>query len=127
MYVDDLKLAGKKQNIDPIWKVLNKEVDLGEPTFFLDHVSLGCTEKQCEISKDTVDNYRTMFESRISAGGTEKLPFSQNIRISYGLMMWKVMPRNVWNDIVSWQTRRLNNSTKYLLHALITIISKKKN
>ena len=26
------------------------------------------------------------------------------------------MPRNVWNDIVSWQTRRLNNSTKYQLH-----------
>ena len=25
------------------------------------------------------------------------------------------MPRNVWNDIVSWQTRRLNNSIKYLL------------
>ena len=32
------------------------------------------------------------------------------------------MPRNVWNDIVSWQTRRLNNSTKYLHHALMTII-----
>ena len=28
------------------------------------------------------------------------------------------MPSNVWNDIVSWQTRRLNNSTKYQLHAL---------
>ena len=28
------------------------------------------------------DNCRTMFESRISAGGTEKLPFSQNLRIS---------------------------------------------
>ena len=37
------------------------------------------------------------------------------------------MPRNVWNDIVSWQTRRLNNSTKYLLHASLTIISKRKN
>ena len=24
------------------------------------------------------------------------------------------MQRSVWNDIVSWQTRRLNNSTKYL-------------
>ena len=23
------------------------------------------------------------------------------------------MPRNVWNDIVSWRTKRLNNSTKY--------------
>ena len=36
--VDDIKLAGKKRNIDPIWKVLYKEVDLGEPTSFLDHV-----------------------------------------------------------------------------------------
>ena len=82
VYVDDINLAGKKQNIDPMWNVLIKEVDLGEPTFFLDHVYLGCTQRQCEISKDIVDNYRTMFESRISAGGVEKLPFLQNLRIS---------------------------------------------
>ena len=75
-------MAGKKQNIDPMWKVLNKEVDLGEPTSFLDHVHLGCTQRQCEVSQDIVDNYRTMFESRISAGGLEKIPFSQNSRIS---------------------------------------------
>ena len=67
VYVDDIKLAGKKRNIDPMWEVLNKEVDLGEPTSFFDHVYLGCTQRQCEISKDIVDNYRTMFESRISA------------------------------------------------------------
>ena len=36
------------------------------------------------------------------------------------------MPRNVWNDIVSWQTGRLNNSTKYQLHASMTTILKKK-
>ena len=82
VYVDDIKLAGKKQNIDPILKVLNKEVDLGEPTSFLDHVYQGCTQRQCEMSKDTVDNYRTMFESRISAGATEKLPCSENLCIS---------------------------------------------
>ena len=82
VYVDDIKLAGKKQNLDPMWKSLNKEVDLGEPTSFLDHVYLGCTQRECQISKDIVDNYRTMFESRISAGGTEKLPFSQNLRTS---------------------------------------------
>ena len=29
-----------------------------------------------------MDNYITMFESRISAGGTDKLPFPQNLRIS---------------------------------------------
>ena len=38
---------------------------------------------------------------------------------------FRVMPRDVLNDIVSWQTRRLNNTTKYQLHALMTIISKK--
>ena len=68
VYVDDIKLAGKKQNIDPMWKVLNKEVDLGEPTSVLDHENLGCTQRQCEICKDIVDNYRAMFESRTSAG-----------------------------------------------------------
>ena len=30
MYVDDIKLAGTNQNIDPMWKVLNKEVDIWE-------------------------------------------------------------------------------------------------
>ena len=52
MYVDDIKLAGKKQNLDPMWKILNKEVDLEGPTSFLDHVYLGCTQRQCLISKD---------------------------------------------------------------------------
>ena len=64
VYVDDIKLAGKKHNIDPMWKVLHKEGDLGEPTSFLDHVYLGCTQRQCEISKDVVENYRDKFESR---------------------------------------------------------------
>ena len=73
VYVDDIKLAGMKHNIDPMWKVLNKEVDLGEPTSFLDHVYLGCTRRQCEISKDIVDNYRAMFESRTPAGENRKI------------------------------------------------------
>ena len=71
VYVDDIKLTGKKQNIYPMWKVLNREVDLGDPTSFLDHVYMGCTQRHCEISKDIVDNYRTMFESRIFAGATQ--------------------------------------------------------
>ena len=62
-----------------------------------------------------------MFESRISAGATENLPCSGNLCISSWSCDMEGMPRNVWSDIVSWQTRRLNNSTKYLLHALMTI------
>ena len=65
-----------------MWKLLNQEVDLGEPTSFLDHVHLGCTQRQCGKSKDIVDNYRTMFESRIPTVRVEKLPLPQNLRIS---------------------------------------------
>ena len=80
MYVDDTKLAGKNKKLIPCGNYSTKKSI--EPTSFLDHVYLGCTQRQCEISKDIVDNNRAMLESRISAGGTEKLPYSENIRIS---------------------------------------------
>ena len=54
----------------------------GSFSSFLDHENLGCTQRPCEIGKDIVENYRAMFESRISAGGTEKLPYSEKFRIS---------------------------------------------
>ena len=38
--------------------------------------------RDCEMNKDIVDKYRTMFESRISAGATVKLPCSENLCIS---------------------------------------------
>ena len=76
------EIGWKKQNLDPRWKLLYKDVDSGAPTSFLDHVHLGCTQRQCQISKDIVDNYRTMFESRNSMGGVEKLPFPLNFLIS---------------------------------------------
>ena len=38
VYVDDIKMAGKKQNMASMWKKLMKNVDIGEPTTFLDHV-----------------------------------------------------------------------------------------
>ena len=70
-YVDDIKLAGKKQNIDPLWKVLTKHADFGEPTSFLEHVYLECTQRECKTSEDIVNKFRNMFESRISVGATE--------------------------------------------------------
>ena len=124
--VDNIKLAGKKQNPDPMWKLLKKEVDLGEPTSVLDHVYLGCTQRQCEISKNTVDSYRTMFESRISAGGTVNYHSLKILVFLHGFMKWKVLLRNVWSDLLSWQTRRLNDSAKCLLFASMTTTTKKK-
>ena len=74
VYVDEIEMAGKKQNISPTLNVLMKDVDLGEPTSFFDHVQLCCTRRECRMSKDIVDNYRSMFKPRIAAGAKEKLP-----------------------------------------------------
>ena len=58
VHVDDIKLVRTKQHINPTWKVLMKDVDLEEATSFLDHVDLGCTQREGQISKDIVDNYK---------------------------------------------------------------------
>ena len=50
-------------------------VDLGEPTSFLDHVCLGCTQRQC-------DNYRTCLNHEFPREGTEKFPNSVKFRVS---------------------------------------------
>ena len=71
-YVDDIIMSGKKPNIDRMWKMFVKDVGLGEPTSLFDHVYLGCTQRECQTSKDIADNYRIMFESKISAGSLEK-------------------------------------------------------
>ena len=41
VYVDAIKMSGKKQNFAPMWKKLMKNVDIDKPVSFLVHVYLG--------------------------------------------------------------------------------------
>ena len=87
-------------------EILNKEVDLGEPTSFLDHENLGCTQRQCEISKDVVDNYRTMFELRISGGENRKTTMlGKSEYLFVVLRCGKSCQEMCGTVIVSWQTK----------------------
>ena len=121
VYVDDIKLARKKQNINPTWKIFMKDFDLGEPTSFLDHVYLGCGQRECQIRKDNVDNYAT--EKLSETKTTGKLDAK---RYLHGPTTWKVMQRNAWKDIANLHIKRLNNYTKLQHHAWMTINLKKK-
>ena len=49
-------MAGKKYNMTPMWKKLKKDVDLDEPTSFLDHVYLGCTQRERKPNEVFVEN-----------------------------------------------------------------------
>ena len=55
VYVDGIKMTGKNQNMAPTGKKLMKDGDLDEPTSFLDHVYLGCTQRECEPNETMID------------------------------------------------------------------------
>ena len=125
VYVDDRKFAGKKQNINPTWKIFMKDIDLGEPTSCLDHVYLGCTQRECQISK-ILDNYKSIIESRNSAGTMENYQEQkpqENLTPTlslHGPMTWKAMQRSAWKDIANWQIKQFKNYTKSRRHVWMT-------
>ena len=73
VYMDDIKMVKKKQNLALVWKKLMKDIDIEEPTSFLDHVYFGCTQRECKTSEKIIGQYNKMFESHISAGATGNL------------------------------------------------------
>ena len=80
VYVDDIKMAGTNQNLAPVWQKMMKDVDIEEPTLFLDHVYLGCTQRECPPNEKIIGQCNKMFESRISAEATDKLPGWDKLR-----------------------------------------------
>ena len=47
-----------------MWKKLMELVDLDEQTSFLDHVSLGCAQRECKPNAIIIEEKTKMFESR---------------------------------------------------------------
>ena len=131
MNVDDIKLAGKTQNIAPMWKVLMKQIDLGQRTSFPDDVYLGCTQRKCQKKQgycwtmtETCSKPRFLLISRKN----NQFPRKRMQKILHGprLVTWKVMQRSAWKDIANCPTKQLDSPTKLQLHALMIINSTKK-
>ena len=103
VHVDDIKNWTERNKIlIRCGKYSTKKSIWENPTSFLDHVYLGCTQRQCEKNKDIVDNHRTNVESRISVGRSREVTISLKIFVFlHGLMTWLFMQRCVWSDIVS--------------------------
>ena len=76
--VDDIK---KRLERSRIWLPCGnmKYVDIDEPTSFLDHVFLGRTQRECKPNETIIEQYKKMFESRISAGATENCWDGKNL------------------------------------------------
>ena len=92
-YIADIKTDGKKQNMGPMWKKLMKNVDLGEPTLFHDHVYAGFTQCECEPNETGIEQYKKMLETRNSAGPTQDGKHFSKKQLR-GPMTWKDLLKN---------------------------------
>ena len=66
--VDDIKMAGKTQNMAPKWKKLTKNVDTDEPKSFLDSTWDALSGKAHQMKQSLNSTHKSR------PGATEKLP-----------------------------------------------------
>ena len=93
VYVDDIKLTGKKHNIDPMWKVLNTEVDLGEPKSFLDHVYLVVLKDIVKLAKILWTIREPCVNLEFPWEGQKNFHTLRIFVFLHGLVIWKVMKK----------------------------------
>ena len=106
---------------------LMKLVDLGEPTSFLQHVYLGFTQRECKPNESIIDEYRKSSSRGSPRQQLKRYLVGRNLTRtrSLGLVTWKVMRRNDWNDITKWSIKQLSNYFRSLSHVLRTMNSNK--
>ena len=125
VFVDDITFAGKKQNLDPMWKKWMKHVDLGEPTSFLDHVYLGCTQCECKPDESSLTNTeRCSNRNSLPEQLKSCLVVRNRMRKrSLGLMTWEDK-KCVERYCETANNKRSNNCIRSPHHVLTTINSK---
>ena len=80
VYVVDIEISGMERSLEPTWLIGPSELIMRNLRSSWIKVTWECTQRECKPNKKLVDEYRQMFESRISAGATEKLPDSEKRR-----------------------------------------------
>ena len=90
----------------PMWKKWNETSRSWRTTIILDHVYLGCTQREYKPNEIIIDKFRRRLESRISAGATEKTA-------------WKDTLKNALEDISNWQKKKTEQFYKVSINSLL--------
>ena len=110
--LDDIKMAGKEQITAPMWKKL-KHVDISEPTSFLDHVYLGCTQRECKWNETITEQFQNHVLFRLETlknyPGWEK-PHEKTVAWSYHVAG---DAQGASSGTVNGQTRKCSNCAKF--------------
>ena len=99
----------------PCGRIWWKRVDLGEPKSFLDHVYMGCTQRECKPNEIILDqntrkcsNHKFLLEELKNNQGGGNL----TQKLSRGPTTWKVRSKNAMKDLANWRIKRQNSYYK---------------
>ena len=113
-----------KENIDPMWKTLMKDVDLRGPTSFLDNFYLGLHSKRMSNKQRYCRQLQKQVWIQNLCWSDKSYPTLRNLTQTclHGPTTWKVMQRNTWKDIANWLERHceLANKTTQQLYKVST-------
>ena len=56
--VDEIMMDGKKQNVVSMW---GSDGNVDQPTSFLSHIHLGCSQRECKPNETIVEQHAKMF------------------------------------------------------------------
>ena len=112
--VDDVFTAGKKQNRVPMWKKWMKNVDLEEPTSFLDHVFWDALNVNVNRTRSSLNNRRRCLDHAFLLEQLKSYQDGKNLtqKQLHGPPTWKDMLESALNDVANWQTRKWSSYFK---------------
>ena len=104
VYVDDVSMAGRRQNMGPMWKKFMKLVVFGES---VSHNILGCTQRECEPNYTVCDEYRNVRITNFCWSNRKIVMVVKNLtqKLLRDPKKRRVMKKkSAWRDIASCQT-----------------------
>ena len=106
------KCLDRKKNMAPMWKKFVNLVDLWEPTSFLDHVYVGCTQLECKPNEDIVNQYGEMSNHEFLQQQLKSYQVGRNLTQRLHKLSWNVC---MWHELVDltffgWETNLLEES-----------------
>ena len=128
--MDDVKMSRKKQNSALLWKKLIEDVDIEEPTSFLNHVYSGCTQRERKPNKKIIGQYNKMFEFPYFCWSNRGITtMGQTLRKNFSVVLrrGRTCSKMRGTALRIGKTKRRSNYSKFLVLVWTITKSERKN
>ena len=84
------RMVGKSEDVGSVWKTLQNDIDLAEPTSLLNQVFLGCTQREAEVDQEAVQSETDLFRHNDDRGVTYTVSSFSLARTTVGITLQSI-------------------------------------